>query len=157
MTLSYSLLLILTYFMYTPVNRPYNGPSNPTCVKNIQLMDHGTGSKLCMTWLALRGTAMSNQYPADKLQTASTSTESSSTKTPELRLSKTPKLMHTNARRHASSIYHIILVTFEHTPLCLPCVWPRCLFRALLVFLSYMNKPSELLANIHPASSPCHS
>jgi hypothetical protein len=33
-----------------------------------------------MTWLALRGTAISNQYPADKLQTASTSTDSSSRK-----------------------------------------------------------------------------
>ena len=77
MNLSYLLLLIFTNFMY-PVNRPLqNGPRNPTCV-TLQLKDYRTGSELSMTRLALRGTAMSTQYPGDKLHTASTARTPSS-------------------------------------------------------------------------------
>jgi hypothetical protein len=41
-------------------------------VSNLQLKDYRTGSELSVTRLALRGTAMSTQYPGDKLHTAST-------------------------------------------------------------------------------------
>ena len=77
MNLSYSLLLIFTYFMY-PCKPFITTDQAIQHVSNIQLKDYRTGSKLSMTWLALRGTAMSNQYPGDKLHTASTARTPSS-------------------------------------------------------------------------------
>ena len=67
------LTLTYTYLFHVHPRKPFI-----TTDPAIQLKDYGTGSKLSMTWLALRGTAMSNQYPGDKLHTASTARTPSS-------------------------------------------------------------------------------